>query len=554
MYCNKKNVNILTALLVKHGVRHVVVCPGSRNAALVHNFSQCDALICHPATDERSAGFVALGLRQQCKSPVAVCVTSGSALLNLLPSVAEASYQHQGIIVISADRPAAWVDQLDGQTMPQPQALGSFAALSVSLPEVGEDATQAWYCNRLVNEAILRNMLPDHPSVHINVPLSEPLFEFTVEELPDERMVHWGSWGDECVRNAIMSSYKTSRRPMVVMGQLPPESAMAAESITALLTKAVVLSEPISMEGLPASYTDQILATQDASAESYRPDWVLFVGGHTVSKRLRKFLRALPAETVQILVSEDARLRDISQHTDWLIHATAQDVLQSLAEQPSDEAKDEFINLWNGLRQDVAARQAEFTPAYSQLMAVSRFEEQARREGALMYYANSMSVRLAALYAEGYCHCNRGLNGIEGSLSVAAGASLADQNRRVYCVIGDLSFFYDQNALWQQLGGNLRILLLNNGQGAIFRTLDGLGKSPVRDTMISGGHETSACGACEEHRLGYRHATDSASLEDGLKWLVNGMSERPLLLEVSTSAETDENEYKRLYKYIVCGQ
>lgn len=554
MYCNKKNVNILTALLVRHGVRHIVVCPGSRNAPLVHNFSQCDALVCHPATDERSAGFLALGLRQQCKSPVAVCVTSGSALLNLLPAVAEASYQHQGIIVISADRPAAWIDQLDGQTMPQPHALGDFAAVSVSLPEVDDDMTQAWYCNRLVNEAILANKRPGHPSVHINVPISEPLFDFTVEELPEERMVRSGSWGESTVRDAVMKSFAESRRPMVVIGQLPPESALPAESIANLLGKAVILSEPISMEGLPASYTDQMLAALGGGAEAYHPDWVLFAGGHTVSKRLRRFLRALSHETMQLMVSEDGKLRDISQDTDWLIYADAPEVLQSLSEQCIDSAKGEFIQLWDKLRQDVTTRQSSFMPAYSQMLAVSRFESQARQDNALFYYANSMSVRLAALYAKGYCNCNRGVNGIEGSLSVAAGASLADESRRVYCVIGDLSFFYDQNALWQRLGGNLRILLLNNGQGAIFRTLDGLDKSPVRDTLISGGHETSARGACEEHNLGYRSATDSASLEDGLRWLVHEDSERPLLLEVFTSADTDEKEYKRLYKYIVCGQ
>ena len=115
MYSNKENVNILTSLLVAHGVRHAVVCPGSRNAAIVHNLNECEDITCYPVTDERSAGFQALGLSMaEGYQPVVMCVTSGSALLNLYPAVAEAYYQQIPLIVISADRPAQWINQLDG--------------------------------------------------------------------------------------------------------------------------------------------------------------------------------------------------------------------------------------------------------------------------------------------------------------------------------------------------------------------------------------------------------------------------------------------------------
>ena len=185
MYCNKENVNILTALLVAHGVRHAVCCPGSRNAPIVHNLTECPDIQCYPVTDERSAGFYALGMSQALSQPVAVCVTSGTALLNLAPAVAEAYYQQRPLVVISADRPPQWIDQLDGQTLPQPDALGRFVRKAVTLPEVissppesggvrgglnegtdafvqttspagtppnsgGEWGTEArWYCNRL---------------------------------------------------------------------------------------------------------------------------------------------------------------------------------------------------------------------------------------------------------------------------------------------------------------------------------------------------------------------------------------------------------------------
>ena len=136
MFSNKENVNILTSLLLAHGIRHAVVCPGSRNAPIVHNLSVCGGMRCVPVTDERSAGFVAIGIAQATGKPVVVCVTSGSALLNLAPAAAEACYQHLPLVVVSADRPQAWIGQLDGQTMPQADALGRFVRRAVSLGRV----------------------------------------------------------------------------------------------------------------------------------------------------------------------------------------------------------------------------------------------------------------------------------------------------------------------------------------------------------------------------------------------------------------------------------
>lgn len=181
MYCDKANVNTLTALLMAHGVRDAIVCPGSRNAPIVHNLNLCPDIHCYPVTDERSAGFYALGLAEATARPVVVCVTSGSALLNVLPAVAEAYYRHVPVVVISADRPKEWIDQLDGQTLPQEGALGRFVRKVVSLPEWDTDGseratTQHWYCNRIINETLSAAMSDGGGPVHINVPLTPPLY------------------------------------------------------------------------------------------------------------------------------------------------------------------------------------------------------------------------------------------------------------------------------------------------------------------------------------------------------------------------------------------
>ena len=133
MYSDKKNILQLVALLKAHGVRKIVLCPGSRNAAIVHTLANIEDFTCYSVTDERSAGFFAIGLSLQGGGPAAVCCTSGSALLNLHPAVAEAFYQQVPLIVISADRPAAWIGQMDGQTLPQPHVFGTLVKMSVNL-------------------------------------------------------------------------------------------------------------------------------------------------------------------------------------------------------------------------------------------------------------------------------------------------------------------------------------------------------------------------------------------------------------------------------------
>ena len=135
-YTDKKNVLQLVALLRAYGIRQVVLCPGSRDVPLVQAFSTCGDFECYSVTDERSAGFFAIGLALQGRQAVAVCCTSGSALLNLHPAVAEAFYRKVPLVVVSADRPAAWIGQMDGQTLPQPGAFGGLVKKAVDLPEV----------------------------------------------------------------------------------------------------------------------------------------------------------------------------------------------------------------------------------------------------------------------------------------------------------------------------------------------------------------------------------------------------------------------------------
>jgi 2-succinyl-5-enolpyruvyl-6-hydroxy-3-cyclohexene-1-carboxylate synthase len=547
MYSNKENVNILTALLEVHGVKHAVVCPGSRNAPIVHNLNECPGIACYPVTDERSAGFYALGMVMQTGAPVAVCVTSGTALLNLAPAVAEAFYQHLPLVVISADRPACWVGQLDGQTLPQPDALGRFVKQAVSLPEPVDDE-QRWYCNRLVNEALLALGSRGGGPVHINVPIAEPLFDFSVESLPCERAMtllpakaDGGRVGPFC-----LEAFVAAERPMVVVGQMAEAEALG-EALGVITRHAVVLHE--SLCAVPGICRfDEVLCRAGQDDGAYMPDFVLYVGGSIVSKRLKKFLRKA-GDARMFFVAEDGAVCDTFMHLEGIIEGSPADVLQAVAAglcAKPESASEAYRALWQQALVEAARLALDYEPRYSQMAAVKYFEEQLEDMDYQyhVHYANSTSVRLANIYADHYVYCNRGVNGIEGSLSAAAGFSVTAAGM-VFCVVGDLSFFYDQNALWNRnLKGNLRIILLNNGGGGIFHQLKGLGQSAARDGLVAAAHHTEARGICIQNDVGYLAAKDMQEMRMGIVRLLTEEVNRPMLLEVFTDVQEDERAMK----------
>lgn len=190
----------------------------------------------------------------------------------------------------------------------------------------------------------------------------------------------------------------------------------------------------------------------------------------------------------------------------------------------------------------------QFEPAYSQMMAVRRLCQLTDGQECSMQFANSSAVRLGQLYSSRRLYVNRGVNGIEGSLSTAVGFASV-KGEPVYCVIGDLSFFYDQNALWNGVDKNrLRIVMLNNGGGGIFHQLSGLERSPYRDGYVSAAHSASARGVCEATGVCYKAATNEEELREGMSWITGRQTDGPLLLEVFTDAETDAQEYKRYFE------
>ncbi len=552
MYTDKKNVLQLTALLRAHGIRRIVIAPGSRNIPLTQTFTACADFECYSVTDERSAGFFALGLALESGEPAAVCCTSGSALLNLHPAVAEAYYQQVPLLVISADRPAAWIGQMDGQTLPQPGVFGTLARRSVNLPEVRSDE-DAWFCNRLINEALLKLTHRVKGPVHINVPISEPFFDFSVRELPEERVIRrYDSLDDAAASRLLAETFDACPRRLVICGQCAPEKDILLSDD--FPEDMIYLCENL-YNGPRKSYALQrtdawLYAATPEDKEALAPQLVITYGGHIVSKRLKQWLRRIPS-LVHWHISPDGDTPDLFGRLTAVFEMSPATFFNHLEQCPPPITSDttDFVLNWTGKLFTLPTPEFE----YSSMQAIQELLETLclKSENVTLHLANSSAVRYAELWAINphiKVFCNRGVNGIEGSLSTAIGYAAASQE--INCiVIGDLSFFYDMNALWNgHIRPNVRILLLNNSGGEIFHSLPGLNLPPRGHDFVTAVHTTKAEGWAKERGFDYLAAHDESSLHEAMKQLLaTDDNPRPRLLEVFTDKDEDIRQLKAYY-------
>lgn len=546
MFSCLPQVNQLTRLLLSHGIRHFVVCPGARNAPIVHNLYEaagCGYGELHiiPVTDERSAGFTALGVALAAKAPCVVCVTSGSALLNLLPSVAEAYYRHVPLIVVSADRPAQWIGQLDGQTLPQPGALLPYAQ-TCNLVEVKESRDQLAN-NHLLNKALLPLKLHCFSPVHINVPLSEPLFVFDRKVLPEERIIRVLPAFHK--RQTFQPSaeleelLRSARLPAIYMGQY--EKPLPALRLLKRREQMLVLAECIANqgEGLRLWATDEQGEVLDSCPT---PDLVVQMGGNLVHKHWKLHMRA--KHNCHVVFAGERELQDLPDTLSslcYFVEVSPEDFIEYLAttmplHNPAVMEASAIIDntaeaLWLELKSGK-------TFDYYSIMATLRHRLDLLGKTdvpPVLHLANSKIVRAAsAAFSgwKGHVECNRGTNGIDGSVSTAAGFSLCSKSLNVL-VTGDLSFFYDSNGLWnEQLGANFRILILNNHRGAIFDQLAGLKESAAFTGPINGAHSASASQVAAAYACDFREVKNPEELGAALDFLLSEQSEKPRVVEV----------------------
>jgi len=557
-YSDIKGVKELIDICWAKGMEYVIVSPGSRNAPLSISFAKDERIKSLVIVDERSAGYFALGIAQQTRKPVGLVCTSGTALLNYGPAVAEAFYQRIPLVVISADRPAEWIGQDDSQALPQVNVFGQFVKASYQLPLDANNPDDCWYLNRMVNEALSKSQSGRIGPVHINFPLREPLYG--VKNYPNtmERVIGKINSVDELSAGTIASiaDFVNSNQKILIAAGLLHQQAELNELLSefAQNKNVAVLTESVSnlhnKEFLPC--LDRVICSiKEEELDDFKPDLLINFGGPLVSKMIKTFLRDNRPQEHWFVGKEDHFIdtfKNLTSHIDVSPLAFFKQLLPLI--QPSDS---KFSDHWKARDMAVSKIHANYLKKveWSDLKAFEQVLNAVPEDGNLQL-ANSSVVRYAQLFKTSNTltyNSNRGTSGIDGCTSTAVGAALV--NGKVTSLItGDISFFYDSNALWNKyLQPNFKIILINNGGGGIFRFISGPSGVEELEEYFETVQDYKADKLAETYGLDYFYAENEEEVKDILP-VFYATNKRASVLEIKTPRTVNDQVLINYFKTI----
>ena len=552
-FSSKRSIQLLAHLLKEYGINNVVISPGSRNAPLAIHFGEMDEFNTYSIVDERSAAFVGLGMAKSEKKPVAITCTSGSAAANYYPAVTEGFYQNIPLLILTADRPTDFVDIFDGQTIRQKELYQLHSYGDFQLMEDDKDGSEDYNFD-IIKKAIELCIEKQGP-VHINIPLSEPLYEL-VTELPVFPKVDTTAQKKpyELPTN-LVAQWNLSKRILILVGTRDYSNEL--ESQLSQLVKnhsVVVLSEANSNLNHDKFFThiDRYIFTfTDEDYQLYAPDLLITVGQNVVSKKVKQFLRkAKPKNHWHIdEVWQPDTYFALTDKIETKPEVFFNKLLNVVKLEPQP-----YFNLWDVLRDKRDAKHAE----YVNRVGFSDFNlfwliSQKIPENFNIHFSNSSAIRYAQLFdfKGNKIYCNRGTSGIDGSTSTAMGFAIKNENPTLL-VTGDLSFFYDVNGLWNQyIPPYTRIIIFNNGEGNIFKIIPGPDKanSNILDEFIATKHTKSAEHLAKHFGFGYVKVEDDNSLERVLDNFFKP-DVQPKIMEVCTQEIQNAEVLKNYFEFL----
>ena len=550
-FSSKRSIQILAHLLKEYGIYDIVISPGSRNAPLAIHFSETDDFNCYSIVDERSAGFVGMGMAKSIKKPVAITCTSGSAAANYYPPITEAFYQNTPLLILTADRPTDYVDIFDGQTIRQKDlyqqhSYGDFQLLEDSAENADDE-------NFAIIKKAIEVCFEKQGPVHINIPLEEPLYEM-VSELPHFPPV------EKTIRDTVydlppnlVAEWNTSKRILILVGTRDHSEELEMQLSQLVKNHSVVVlkeaNSNLKHEKFFAHIDRYIFNFDEAAFKMYAPDLLITVGQNVVSKKVKQFLRkANPKNHWHI---------DEVWHPDTFFSLTEKikttpekffaKLLNFIALEPSP-----YFNLWDVLRDKRDVKHDEYC-LRTRFSDFKFFEILSHKlpQNINLHISNSSAIRYAQLFdfQKNNIYCNRGTSGIDGSTSTAMGFAMKDKKQTVL-VTGDISFFYDINGLWNNyIPPYTRIIVFNNGGGDIFKIIPGPGSTNALDEFILTKHHKNAEYLAKHFGFAYTKVDDEDTL---LRVLDNFFKhdEKAKILEVDTSEIENAEVLKGYFEFL----
>jgi len=558
MITDKKHVQQLAALLLKKGITDIVISPGSRNSPMINTFTGIAEFNCRNIVDERSAAYFALGLALAKQNPVAIVCTSGTAALNYAPAIAEAFYQNIPLIVLTADRPDYWIDQAESQCIRQDGIYQNFTKKGVSLP-LGESPKELWFAARQINECLNLAVSGTQGPVHLNIPLEEPLHQLVQENLPEAKEIEMAENQfslTEIEFSKLLEGFKQSQKIMILAGQQNSNSRLE-NALAQLVEKsgAVVLHEHLSNlsdQQFCGSIDSVLAAILEEPATDFHPDLLITFGGQFVSKSLKQFLRKnKPVQHWHLSLGGEHF--DTYQSLTNVIKTDAADFFEALSEKIKPINKS-YLQLWKNKELQVNQLRDEFLKEI-EFCDLKAFDLICKSipENSIVHLGNSSPVRYALIVnriVNAAYYSNRGTAGIDGCLSTAVGFA-SESNKLNTIILGDLSFFYDSNALWNKyIGVNLRIIVIHNGGGNIFGMIKGPSDSPAYSEHFLAENTHKAEVLAKAFDLDYFSAINEEELVEALVHFYSPTQHQVALLEVFTDAEVNVRVFRELFKRV----
>jgi 2-succinyl-5-enolpyruvyl-6-hydroxy-3-cyclohexene-1-carboxylate synthase len=519
------SAHITIEALRQYGINTVVLSPGSRNAPLMVALEKNMHFQVYLQPDERAAAYTALGLAIASKKPVAVCCTSGTATANYLPAVVEAFYQNVPLVCLTADRPKLSVDNRTGQTIRQRDIFGDYIWRKALL-ETEDDLSSL--ADKL--QKALSGLLSG--PVHINLAMTEPLYETGSEPEYVFSTKKQAEQSAPPVPQQAIGMLRNAHKPLLLIGQLEPDVQMQEVVDQWIAAGGIAAGEMISNISHPELIRHLDMLIKD---DRIHPDLLITIGRDWVSKRVKGRFSAsvIHIENLHYLPQP---FGEVGVH----IKADPVTVLPELI--PHIKRRDRRLAEQDHIYREKFEKEAVPWSDFSAVRAFMRFLP----EKAVLHLGNSSAIRYAMLFdAKGRAvYSNRGTAGIDGSLSSAVGQAIC-HTVPTFCLLGDVSLFYDSNAMW--LGTSVpqcKIVVINNGGGHIFQLIDG----PEQQPQIAGWQQSPSRFSIEQLCRSFGYSYLSAESPDEIREAMQQMNNTniPQLLEVITDGEKSAEVFRNL--------
>lgn len=550
---NKPVVQKIIQECINYGIKNVVFSPGSRNAPFALSFDAHPEIQTHVIHDERAAAFYALGMSQTLEQTVALCCTSGSAVLNYYPAVSEAFYREQRLLILSADRPKRLINKGHGQTIMQDQVFGKHVKSSLSVEDSNTN-TNYESVTRFFEEMYMKPYRP----MHLNIHLEEPLYGVSQIEFQENTVGKQVKADSEvfALTKEEVQNFR-NKKILVLCGQ--GNKDLVLKRVLVDFNKnsnVVVLNENTSgiNDGSFVNCIDRTLNSINSKNEKrFVPDILISVGGAIVSKRIKSFFIKNPPKQ-HIAINRSNIGIDLFLRLDKHYECHPASFFTFLNKKATLLNSKNFKATWNQLDYQIKDRIPGFFKKNQKDTDLEVFYAlyHTLPEKCTLHLGNSSVVRYMQLFdpvPNVHYESNRGTSGIDGCTSTAIGSAMANPNIQHIFVSGDVSFIYDSNALWiNPFPLNLKIVVLDNKGGGIFKIIDGAKSSSQLERYFEAKHKTNTADIAKGFGLRVHTAKKKMDYQENI--IAFFQDEKAQILVLETDSDENPKELERFFKHL----